>query len=185
MLVKAQYCLQKNLPREGNHKQSSSKYIRITWNIFFHLYSIRSTIKHIFVVYVFTDFLKAVWRLLKNKILIFRTASSVLHILPIAGLYTFLPKYLESQFRLPVHSAALVSGQFLLSILPFFIQSKLFEHLSFTICAHIGKHMLIIHSNLVCIFMYAGSGCRCLGFHMFITHQYYCFCHYSVLFFLF
>ncbi|XP_071535324.1 solute carrier organic anion transporter family member 74D [Panulirus ornatus] len=56
------------------------------------------------------DFLKAVWRLLKNKILIFRTASSVLHILPIAGLYTFLPKYLESQFRLPVHSAALVSG---------------------------------------------------------------------------
>ncbi|XP_069156183.1 solute carrier organic anion transporter family member 74D-like [Procambarus clarkii] len=56
------------------------------------------------------DFLKTVWRLLKNKILIFRTASSVLHILPIAGLYTFLPKYLESQFRLPVHSAALVSG---------------------------------------------------------------------------
>lgn len=56
------------------------------------------------------DFPKAVRRLLKNKILMLRTASSVLHILPIAGLYTFLPKYLESQFRLPVHSAAMVSG---------------------------------------------------------------------------
>lgn len=40
----------------------------------------------------------------------FRTASSVLHILPIAGLYTFLPKYLESQFRLPTPSANMISG---------------------------------------------------------------------------
>lgn len=40
----------------------------------------------------------------------FRTASSVLHILPVAGLYTFLPKYLESQFRLPAHSANMISG---------------------------------------------------------------------------
>lgn len=40
----------------------------------------------------------------------FRTASSVLHLLPIAGLYTFLPKYLESQFRLPAHDANLISG---------------------------------------------------------------------------
>ncbi|XP_068243486.1 LOW QUALITY PROTEIN: solute carrier organic anion transporter family member 74D-like [Palaemon carinicauda] len=56
------------------------------------------------------DFPRAVRRLLKNEILMLRTASSVLHILPIAGLYTFLPKYLESQFRLPVHNAAMVSG---------------------------------------------------------------------------
>lgn len=40
----------------------------------------------------------------------FRTASSVLHLLPIAGLYTFLPKYLESQFHLPAHDASLVTG---------------------------------------------------------------------------
>ena len=39
-----------------------------------------------------------------------RVASSVLHILPISGLYTFLPKYLETQFNLPTHNAALVSG---------------------------------------------------------------------------
>ncbi|XP_058797997.1 solute carrier organic anion transporter family member 74D [Phymastichus coffea] len=56
------------------------------------------------------DFPKAIKRLLKNDILLFRTASSVLHILPIAGLYTFLPKYLESQFRLAAHSANLISG---------------------------------------------------------------------------
>lgn len=56
------------------------------------------------------DFPKAVKRLLKNDILVFRTASSVLHILPIAGLYTFLPKYLESQFRLTAHHANMISG---------------------------------------------------------------------------
>ncbi|GLG94986.1 Solute carrier organic anion transporter family member [Gryllus bimaculatus] len=56
------------------------------------------------------DFPKAVKRLLKNDILMFRTASSVLHILPIAGLYTFLPKYLETQFRLPAHKANMISG---------------------------------------------------------------------------
>ncbi|XP_067009126.1 solute carrier organic anion transporter family member 74D [Anabrus simplex] len=56
------------------------------------------------------DFPAAVKRLLSNDILMFRTASSVLHILPIAGLYTFLPKYLESQFRLAAHTANMVSG---------------------------------------------------------------------------
>lgn len=33
-------------------------------------------------------------RMLQNDILMCRTASSVLHLLPVAGLYTFLPKYL-------------------------------------------------------------------------------------------
>ncbi|XP_056647133.1 solute carrier organic anion transporter family member 74D isoform X2 [Diorhabda sublineata] len=56
------------------------------------------------------DFPKTVKRLLKNDILMYRTASSVLHILPIAGLYTFLPKYLETQFRLPTPSANMISG---------------------------------------------------------------------------
>ncbi|XP_043521603.1 solute carrier organic anion transporter family member 74D isoform X2 [Frieseomelitta varia] len=59
---------------------------------------------------LYFDFPKAVKRLLKNDILMFRTASSVLHILPIAGLYTFLPKYLESQFRMPAHHANMISG---------------------------------------------------------------------------
>lgn len=66
---------------------------------------------HIINVYYLADFPKTVKRLLKNDILMFRTASSVLHILPIAGLYTFLPKYLESQFRLPTPSANMISGK--------------------------------------------------------------------------
>jgi hypothetical protein len=42
-----------------------------------------------------------------------RTASSVLHLMPISGVYSFLPKYLEKQFRLPTHDANLVSGEVL------------------------------------------------------------------------
>lgn len=58
----------------------------------------------------FRDFPKAMKRQLKNDILMFRTASSVLHLLPVAGLYTFLPKYMETQFNLPAHDANLISG---------------------------------------------------------------------------
>uniref|UniRef100_A0A131XD00 Solute carrier organic anion transporter family member n=1 Tax=Hyalomma excavatum TaxID=257692 RepID=A0A131XD00_9ACAR len=57
-----------------------------------------------------SDFPTAIRRLLKNEILLYRTASSVLHILPIAGLYTFLPKYLESQFRLTETKANMITG---------------------------------------------------------------------------
>ena len=48
--------------------------------------------------------------LLQNDVLMCRTASNVLHVLPIAGLYTFLPKYLESQFRLTAYVANMVAG---------------------------------------------------------------------------
>lgn len=56
------------------------------------------------------DFPATLKRQLSNDILMLRTASSVLHLLPIAGLYTFLPKYLETQFRLVAHDANMVSG---------------------------------------------------------------------------
>lgn len=56
------------------------------------------------------DFPKTIKRQLSNDILMCRTASSVLHLLPVAGLYTFLPKYMESQFRLTAHDANLISG---------------------------------------------------------------------------
>lgn len=59
---------------------------------------------------ILKDFPKTIKRLLKNDILMLRTASSVLHIFPIAGLYTFLPKFLESQFRFPAHSANMATG---------------------------------------------------------------------------
>lgn len=56
------------------------------------------------------DFPKTLKRLLRNKILVLRTASSVLHLLPIAGIYTFLPKYLESQFQLTASNANAITG---------------------------------------------------------------------------
>lgn len=56
------------------------------------------------------DFPKTIRRQLNNDILMFRTASSVLHLLPVAGLYTFLPKYLESQFHLAPHESSLITG---------------------------------------------------------------------------
>lgn len=59
------------------------------------------------------DFPTAVKRLLKNDILMFRTASSVLHLLPLSGIYTFLPKYFESQFHFPTHTANMVTGTLL------------------------------------------------------------------------
>ena len=40
----------------------------------------------------------------------FRTASCVFHLLPIAGLYTFLPKYLETQFRLTSYDASMYAA---------------------------------------------------------------------------
>uniref|UniRef100_W8B768 Solute carrier organic anion transporter family member 1A5 n=2 Tax=Ceratitis capitata TaxID=7213 RepID=W8B768_CERCA len=56
------------------------------------------------------DFPKTVRRQLKNDILMFRTASCVFHLLPIAGLYTFLPKYLETQFRLTTYNASMIAA---------------------------------------------------------------------------
>ncbi|XP_032527560.1 solute carrier organic anion transporter family member 74D-like isoform X1 [Danaus plexippus] len=58
----------------------------------------------------FKDFFVTIKRQLTNDILMWRTASSVLHLMPISGIYSFLPKYLEKQFRLPTHDANLVSG---------------------------------------------------------------------------
>lgn len=58
----------------------------------------------------FKDFFVTIKRQLTNDILMWRTASSVLHLMPISGVYSFLPKYLEKQFRLPTHDANLVSG---------------------------------------------------------------------------
>lgn len=49
----------------------------------------------------YKDFAKTIKRQLKNDILMFRTASAVLHLLPITGLCVFIPKYLETQFNMP------------------------------------------------------------------------------------
>ncbi|KAG5682319.1 hypothetical protein PVAND_011678 [Polypedilum vanderplanki] len=59
-----------------------------------------------------TDFAKTIKRQLRNDILIFRTLSAVFHLLPITGLYVFLPKYLETQFHMSPHSTTFISGTF-------------------------------------------------------------------------
>lgn len=56
------------------------------------------------------SFLATINRLIRNRILVCRIASTVLHILPISGFYTFLPKYLENQFRLTASDASFISG---------------------------------------------------------------------------
>uniref|UniRef100_A0A1A9WTI7 Solute carrier organic anion transporter family member n=1 Tax=Glossina brevipalpis TaxID=37001 RepID=A0A1A9WTI7_9MUSC len=56
------------------------------------------------------DFPKTVRRQLSNDILMFRTASCVFHLLPISGLYIFLPKYLETQFRLAPYDANMIAA---------------------------------------------------------------------------
>lgn len=76
------------------------------YSILYYLYADKSWTYFVFLL----DFPVALRRLLKNDILLCRTASSVLHILPIAGLYTFLPKYIESQFRMTATEANMVSG---------------------------------------------------------------------------
>lgn len=60
----------------------------------------------------YQDFVKTIKRQIKNDILMFRTASAVLHLLPITGLYVFLPKYLETQFHMPPTQANEITGTF-------------------------------------------------------------------------
>lgn len=60
----------------------------------------------------FKDFAKTIKRQIRNDILMFRTASAVLHLLPITGLYVFLPKYLENQFHMSPTSSNWISGTF-------------------------------------------------------------------------
>lgn len=56
------------------------------------------------------DLSSTISRLIKNKLLLLRMLSGVLHILPIAGFYTFLPKYLIEQYQLTSSSASAISG---------------------------------------------------------------------------
>jgi len=49
-------------------------------------------------------------RLIENKLLLLRMLSGILHILPIAGFYTFLPKYLIEQYKIAHSSASAISG---------------------------------------------------------------------------
>lgn len=58
----------------------------------------------------FAGLLSSLSRLLNSRLLTLRMLSGILHILPIAGFYTFLPKYLIEQFRVTQSSASAISG---------------------------------------------------------------------------
>jgi hypothetical protein len=108
---------------------SLPRFVRVCQGLYIHCHILTSG-DCLGLYQIITDFPKAVKRLLKNDILMFRTASSVLHILPIAGLYTFLPKYLESQFRLAAHAANMISGKVCQYVF-------LAGPITFKLCAHV------------------------------------------------
>lgn len=49
-------------------------------------------------------------KLMRNRLLMLRILSGILHILPIAGFYTFLPKYLAEQFSIDDGQASAITG---------------------------------------------------------------------------
>lgn len=58
------------------------------------------------------NFIATIKRHITNKVFMLRTISAVLHLLPITGLYIFLPRYLETQFLIPTNRATFFSGTF-------------------------------------------------------------------------
>ncbi|XP_049940041.1 solute carrier organic anion transporter family member 74D-like [Schistocerca serialis cubense] len=58
----------------------------------------------------FKDFRQAVLRLLRNKVLMLNTISSVCFMFGYVGYWTFMPKYMETQFRQSASRASLITG---------------------------------------------------------------------------
>jgi Organic Anion Transporter Polypeptide (OATP) family. len=59
----------------------------------------------------FSDFKMAVIRLTKNKILVYNSLSFVCFACGLIGYWTFMPKYMETQFRQSASSASLITGR--------------------------------------------------------------------------
>jgi solute carrier organic anion transporter family, member 5A len=57
-------------------------------------------------------FIPTIKRHITNKVFMLRTFSAVFHLLPITGLYVFLPRYLETQFLMPANQASFFAGTF-------------------------------------------------------------------------
>jgi hypothetical protein len=58
------------------------------------------------------DFKATMRRLLKNKVLVCNCLSSVSFIFGLIGQWTFMPKYMETQFHQSASTAALISGDY-------------------------------------------------------------------------
>lgn len=57
-----------------------------------------------------SDFLTSLKRILTNKILVFNSASNSFFILGLIGYWTFMPKYMETQFRQTAANSNFASG---------------------------------------------------------------------------
>ncbi|XP_068087043.1 solute carrier organic anion transporter family member 74D isoform X2 [Anabrus simplex] len=58
----------------------------------------------------FEDFMQTVKKLLRNKVFVLNTTSTVFFVFGFAGYWTFMPKYLETQYGQTAASASLISG---------------------------------------------------------------------------
>ena len=58
-----------------------------------------------------SDFKMVVRRLTKNKVLLFNSFSSVCFMFGYIGYWTFMPKYVETQFRQSAATASLITGK--------------------------------------------------------------------------
>ena len=68
-----------------------------------------------------TEFPVALRRLLTNKMVIFNNLSAVFYIFALSGYFTFLPKYIETQYEQSAARSGMVNGnQF-----PFSLQTSI------------------------------------------------------------
>lgn len=49
-------------------------------------------------------------RMMKNKILLFNSFSSVFYAIGLTGYWIFMPKYIETQFRQSASKSSLITG---------------------------------------------------------------------------
>ncbi|CAH1798122.1 unnamed protein product [Owenia fusiformis] len=56
------------------------------------------------------DLPRAIWRLCKNPVYIIAAIGGVCHVYIYAGYFSFLPKFIQSYYRLPISTASVITG---------------------------------------------------------------------------
>lgn len=67
-------------------------------------------INNISINWMVSDFKTSLKRILSNKILVFNSASNSFFVLGLIGYWTFMPKYMETQFRQTAANSNFASG---------------------------------------------------------------------------
>lgn len=63
-------------------------------------------------MFVFSDFLQAVVRVVRNPIYSLMSLSTCLNLVGVAGMLSFLPKYFASQYSVPLWKANIILGMY-------------------------------------------------------------------------